>query len=267
MNTNIISVIIPSYRPLNYLYECLNSLENQTLSSEKFEILLILNGCCEPYKSQIENYLLEHNIANLRLIQIDQAGVSNARNIGLEKACGDYICFVDDDDIVSSKYLEALLAGAEQGAIVVSNVRTFYSSLSDLGMDYLSYAYSNYSNSPKNIFANRHFLSSACCKIIPKCIIADRKFDSNIRVGEDSLFMFLISDKISRVILADSSAIYYRRLRKGSALRAKKDLSTRFLITYYLVIRFSLAYFSKPFSYNLLLYISRVLASFKNLLR
>lgn len=267
MNTNIVSVIIPSYKPQNYLYECLTSLRNQTLSSEKFEILLILNGCCEPYKSQIENYLLEHNIVNLRLIQIDQAGVSNARNVGLDKACGDYICFIDDDDIVSSRYLEVLLADAKQDTIVVSNVRTFYSSLSDLGLDYLSYAYNNYSDSPENIFANRHFLSSACCKIISKYVIADHRFDSNVRVGEDSLFMFLISDKISRVILANNSAIYYRRLREGSALRVKKSFIERLVIVSRLVFGYTRIYLSRPFFYNFLLYVSRLFAAFLKLYR
>lgn len=267
MNTIIVSVIIPSYKPKNYLYECLSSLKNQTLSSEKFEILLILNGCCEPYKSQIENYLLEHNIANLRLIQIDQAGVSNARNVGLDKACGDYICFIDDDDIVSSRYLEALLAGAGQGAIVVSNVRTFYFSFSDLGMDYLSYAYSGYSGRSEDIYLNRHFLSSACGKIIPKVMIGSHRFDINVRIGEDSLFMFLISDKIARVVLANNSAIYYRRLRGCSALRVKKSFIERFVIVSRLVFGYTRIYLSRPFSYNFLLYVSRLFAAFLKLYR
>ena len=129
MNTNIISisVIIPSYRPQNYLYECLNSLRNQTLSSEKFEVLLVLNGCCEPYKSQIEDYVLKYNMTNLRLIQIDQAGVSNARNAGLDKVCGEYICFVDDDDYISPNYLEGLLEVSSVDTVGLSNTVAFNS--------------------------------------------------------------------------------------------------------------------------------------------
>lgn len=267
MNNILISVIVPSYKPGHYLYECLSSLKNQTLPSEKIEILLILNGCCEPYKSQIENYVLEYNITNLRLIQIDKAGVSNARNIGLDKACGEYICFVDDDDIVSSRYLEVLLTYVERDAIVVSDVKTFYSSLSDVGKDYLSYAYDNYSKESNNIYANRHFLSSAGGKIIPKTMIGGHRFDINIKIGEDSLFMFLISDKISRVILADSDAIYYRRLREGSALRIKKSFIERLVIVSRLIFGYTRIYLSRPFSYNFLLYASRLFATFLKLYR
>lgn len=100
-----ISVIIPTYKPQSYLWECLDSLRNQTFPKSDFEIFLILNGCKDPYQSQIENYLLIHEICNLRLIQTDQLGVSNARNIGLDCANGDYITFIDDDDYVSPYYL------------------------------------------------------------------------------------------------------------------------------------------------------------------
>ena len=103
-----ISVIIPSYKPKGYLWECLESLYNQTFPSNDFEILLVLNGCCEPYKSQIEEFLKGKDMCNVCLIQTNQLGVSNARNIGLDRAKGDYITFIDDDDYVSPSYLEEL---------------------------------------------------------------------------------------------------------------------------------------------------------------
>ena len=86
-----ISVIIPSYKPKGYLWECLESLYNQTFPSNDFEILLVLNGCCEPYKSQIEEFLKGKDMCNVCLIQTNQLGVSNARNIGLDRAKGDCI--------------------------------------------------------------------------------------------------------------------------------------------------------------------------------
>ena len=94
-----ISVIIPSYKPQTYLWECLDSLKNQSFPKEYFEIILVLNGCNEPFYGQISLYL-DNNMADYRLhlIQTDQSGVSNARNIGIEKASGDYLTFIDDDD-------------------------------------------------------------------------------------------------------------------------------------------------------------------------
>ena len=52
-----ISVIIPTYKPQNYLWECLESLVRQTFPGQHFEIILVLNGCTEPWKSQIEEFI------------------------------------------------------------------------------------------------------------------------------------------------------------------------------------------------------------------
>ena len=55
-----ISVIIPTYKPKSYLWECLDSLVAQTFAKEDFEVVIVLNGCEDPYKSQIEKYIDEH---------------------------------------------------------------------------------------------------------------------------------------------------------------------------------------------------------------
>ncbi|MFR2976561.1 MAG: glycosyltransferase family 2 protein [Segatella copri] len=56
-----ISVIIPTYAPKDYLWECLGSLENQTLSKDEFEVILVLNGEREPYESLIRKKLPEYS--------------------------------------------------------------------------------------------------------------------------------------------------------------------------------------------------------------
>ena len=55
-----ISIIIPSYRPEEYLYECLEAIRNQTLNQNEFETLVVLNGCKEPYFEQIQKYINVH---------------------------------------------------------------------------------------------------------------------------------------------------------------------------------------------------------------
>ena len=83
-----ISVIIPTYKPQEYLWKCLDSLDRQTLSNDNFEVILVLNGCKEPYYSQIKNYIAKRNDLNIIFIQTDEGGVSNARNKGLDIAKG-----------------------------------------------------------------------------------------------------------------------------------------------------------------------------------
>ena len=59
-----ISVIIPTYLPKDYLWECMDSLENQTLSKDEFEVILVLNGEREPYESNIRKKLHEYTFTN-----------------------------------------------------------------------------------------------------------------------------------------------------------------------------------------------------------
>ena len=115
-----ISVIIPTYKPQDYLWRCLDSLDGQTLAKDKFEVILVLNGCKEPYDGEIKNYAVNHSQLPLDYIQTDKGGVSNARNIGIDAANGDYITFIDDDDYVSPRYLEALL---EVGGKINRNIQ------------------------------------------------------------------------------------------------------------------------------------------------
>ena len=93
-----ISVIIPTYKPDYYIWECLNSIVSQSLDKGNYEVFIILNGDKEPFFTEIESYLKNNNLNNFHLIYTQKKGVSNARNIGLDRAKGDYICFVDDDD-------------------------------------------------------------------------------------------------------------------------------------------------------------------------
>ena len=116
-----ISVIIPSYKPQSYILECLDSICGQTFPKSDFEVILVLNGCKEPYDGQLREYISNHPEVQWNFIQTDEGGVSNARNLGLDAAKGEYITFVDDDDYVSGVYLEELYNKAERNTISASN--------------------------------------------------------------------------------------------------------------------------------------------------
>ena len=103
-----ISVIVPTYKPQGYLWECLDSIYNQTFSKLDYELVLVLNGCNEPFHSQIKDWLDIHSDLQAQFFQTDEGGVSNARNIALDNLRGEYVTFIDDDDIISTACLEEL---------------------------------------------------------------------------------------------------------------------------------------------------------------
>ena len=123
-----ISVIVPTYKPDYYIWKCLNSIVSQSLDKGNYEVFIILNGDKEPFFTEIESYLKNNNLNNFHLIYTQEKGVSNARNIGLDRAKGDYICFVDDDDFLDKNYLEEMLRVVlkyRNDGIVVSNFLNF----------------------------------------------------------------------------------------------------------------------------------------------
>ena len=105
----MISIIVPVYNVENYLGKCLDSLINQTYKD--IEIICINDGSTDNSL----NILREYEQIDSRIIIIDQknGGLSDARNIGLKEAAGEYIMFVDSDDWIDletcQKALEAML--------------------------------------------------------------------------------------------------------------------------------------------------------------
>lgn len=263
-----ISVIIPTYKPQSYLWKCLDSIKNQTLAKDEFEVILILNGCKEPYYSQIKEYISTHlQELNVNFIQVDQGGVSNARNIGLDNAKGEYITFIDDDDYISTVYLEELYERGKTGKTVVSNVLVFIDGENKI-IDYpINDLYSNYKNENNvPIMKLRPYMSTVYAKIFAKKTIGYRRFNVKYKNGEDALFMFEISDCIKSFDLTSSNAIYYRRLREGSAISNNKNISYVLKNSFSLMCDYTKVYFSNFKSYSFLFYCTRILANFKNIL-
>ena len=261
-----ISVIIPTYKPAAYIQDCLLSLENQTLSKDKFEVIIILNGDKEPYYSDLLLFLKNCTI-NYNLIHTEKKGVSNARNLGIEKAKGDYIVFVDDDDVVSETFLEGLSEKSANNTIVVSNFKCFNGSIDDSFDDYLSNSFKRSYNDKKiKLLKIRSHFSSSCGKLIPVEVINGRTFNQKIEKGEDSLFMATISDRVKDIKLSDINSIYYRRIRSESASRKKRAFGYELNNCSILMLQYLKLYFSNPLRYNIMFIATRLLANIRNLL-
>lgn len=101
---DMISVIIPVYNGQDYLENCIKSLEEQTFKA--FEIVIVNDGSTDGTGALCEKLCAEHE--NIRVLTLDDQGVSAARNEGLKEARGEFITFVDADDRVRSDMLEVL---------------------------------------------------------------------------------------------------------------------------------------------------------------
>lgn len=95
-----ISIIIPCHNSQKYIKDCIDSLLCQKYSN--VELLFIDDGSTDKTRQIIESYLPNSAI---KYIYQNNSGVSHARNLGIKVATGDYICFVDSDDVVTEDYL------------------------------------------------------------------------------------------------------------------------------------------------------------------
>lgn len=264
-----ISVIIPTYKPKEYIWECLESLARQTFSREDFEVILVLNGCTDPWKQEIEKYIAAELVdVNVNFIHTEQGGVSNARNIALDNARGEYITFIDDDDFVSPCYLQELYDNVNSSTVSLCYPYAFNDGEKDIQLSYtITDAYNHCVRNNKMTLSTkaRKFFSGPCMKLIPKSFIQDRRFDVRFKNGEDSIFMFLISDKIKRVSFTSMEAVYYRRYRENSAIAAKRKFLYNIQNELLKIFEYSRIFFSNTGKYSAEFYLSRVLAAIKSI--
>lgn len=101
-----VSVIIPIYNVEKFLGKCLTSVCAQTYKN--IEIILIDDGSQDDSLKIARDFAQYDN--RIRIVSQSNAGVSVARNNGIEKSTGEYVCFIDADDIVSDDYIEYLLS-------------------------------------------------------------------------------------------------------------------------------------------------------------
>ena len=101
----MISVIVPVYNVETYLEECLDSIQNQTYTD--LEVILVNDGSTDGSKAICERYCKENR--HFHLLNQENQGLSAARNTGVAASRGEFIVFVDSDDMILANYLETLM--------------------------------------------------------------------------------------------------------------------------------------------------------------
>lgn len=105
MKKNIITVIIPVYNSEKYLEKTIKSILEQTYNN--YELILIDNGSTDNSAEICKKY--QEKDKRVKFYIQSKKGVSNARNMGIEKATGEFICFVDSDDYIEKDMLNSYM--------------------------------------------------------------------------------------------------------------------------------------------------------------
>lgn len=225
--TEKITVIVPVYNVENYLNKCLDSIITQTYKN--IEIIVVNDGSTDNSGEICQEYAQKDN----RIVYIEQgnAGLSAARNTGLDNMSGDCVTFVDSDDWIEQDYLETLYKKIVeyQADIAVGNYYSFNESegmfyFHILGDSYYEKVYDNVSIF-ENLYDSQEMKSfaliSAWGKLYKAGLFEQLRFDIG-KLGEDGYLnqkIYLLAEKIVYI----HKGIYSYRIRNNSLSRTWKE--------------------------------------------
>lgn len=208
----LLSIITPVYNAENYLQKCLESVFNQNLSPQDYEILCINDGSTDASLS-ILNKFQEGN-TNLKVVSTENKGPAHARNRGLENAKGKYITFLDSDDQIYPNTLAEILNKLEEESIeILYPMIHFYDEKDNL---LEKSKIENESKINTGLLQERRTLPATFYK---RELVGEIRFPEKVLVGEDTVFNALVQSKAKRVSF--SSDLVYNYLVRPNSLSKK----------------------------------------------
>lgn len=213
INPKKVSVIVPIYNMEKYLEKCINSIINQDYKN--LEIILVNDGStdssleiCNKYKKQDD-----------RIIVIDKknSGQAEARNVGLEKATGYYISFIDSDDWIDKKMISSLVKNMEMYSCDVSVCSLHLTK--NINEDNCNDKYRIKIINPEDaeyITAKYGYGASVCNKMYKKAVIENIFFEKS-SCNEDGTFNDKVYNKSNKIVFQNSKYYHYF-LRENSTI-------------------------------------------------
>lgn len=190
-NKILVSVIVPVYNVQDYIEKCLDSLANQTL--EQLEVIVVDDGSTDKTSSVVDEYQKKYP-TKFKVIHKKNEGVSIARNIGLEKATGEYIGFLDSDDWVNLDMYEKLYKKAceNDNDIVACDTLAIYPDKKVLIESNI-----NETSKIEDLMINAYAV--IWNKIYKKELIDGIKFKEKMNFCEDVQFLYMVYPKIKKI--------------------------------------------------------------------
>lgn len=203
----LISVIVPVYKVEAYLDPCVESIVNQTYRN--LEIILVDDGSPDRCPEMCDAWAAKDS--RIKVVHKENGGASDARNAGLDVFLGDYVTFVDADDLVASDMVEVLFKGCV-----------------DNGADVSMCALQNFSenapcldgrNSSAEKILSGEFVCTQffCCygpnpvsKLFKRSVVKESRFILGRKMGEDAAFTYPILYAQERICFVQRYMYFYR---------------------------------------------------------
>lgn len=202
----MVSIIVPIYNVQEYLPQCLDSILQQTYIN--LEIILVDDGSPDNCPAICDEYAEKDS--RIKVIHKENGGLSDARNAGLSVMTGEYLMFVDSDDLLPKNAVSALynLAVEYNSELVIGSHRKFVD-ITDLGDSIIKSNTVSYLSKKESIC---HMFQHGCASW-GRLYRADVHKSITFPIGEineDEAIVLKILDKCNSVIITDECVYHYR---------------------------------------------------------
>lgn len=226
LEKSTVSIIVCLYNEEAYIKRCIDSILKQTY--ENLQIIIVDDGSYDKSAIICDEYIEKDN--RIEVYHIENGGIAEARNYGITKAKGDYILFVDGDDLVKKNYVSRLVDCMEKNDAdmvicryfkVWKNIFVPCEKIDDIrsftGAEYLE-------NTLKD--AGHHYFGVIWNKIYKRKVINENSlyFKTGVGIGEDFIFNINYWEKCKKVVTISDMLYYYNKNSGGISQARQKNI-------------------------------------------
>lgn len=200
-----ISVIVPCYNQGEYLDECLQTVLDQTY--QEWECIIVNDGSTDNTEEKAKKWTEKDS--RFQYIYKENGGLSSARNSGLEKALGDYIQFLDSDDMIHREKFSKSLSNGSEYPLVVSQFTIYKNQMHNPGYNRVKQEYLTFDGI---VFGwDLKFSIPIHCALISRKLLDGFLFDITLKSCEDWLMWIHITKDNPKALLIDEPLAHYRK--------------------------------------------------------
>ncbi len=247
---DLISIIIPVYNTQDYVLNALESVRKQTYSN--YEAIIINDGSTDDSPNRIKKYIEDK--PKFHYYSQKNGGVSNARNKGLKEAHGEYICFLDSDDILSPYFLEYMFKAIKEynvqtaGCNCCSNKDDFQEN-----QEYIAKVIDYEEMIKAYLLDEKICKEQVCAKMFHHSLFENLQFEEG-RIHEDTFIQYHLLEKTNGYVFVDFDG--YNVIKRDNSITREaiysikhydKVIATREIFNYYKDTKFIKLAFNKYF--------------------
>lgn len=217
---NLVSIIVPCYNQAEYLDEALQSVLLQTYMN--WECIIVNDGSPDQTEEKAKKWIEKDS--RFKYLYKENGGLSSARNLGLDNAKGEFIQFLDSDDILDSRKLELSIKELHLNRslnIVISNFRMFTIDHNYYSAPYCTLYFEFFNFKSVLLKWESMFSIPIHCGLFATHLFQDFRFPEELKAKEDWIMWLSLFQKEFKVSFINKPLAYYRIHQKSMTNDAK----------------------------------------------